>query len=63
MSLEVLPKPGSPEEIARFTELQAGIGELYRSLFKDTRAPQTVVIVPSLSVDPRELSKVTGFYN
>lgn len=63
MALDTFPRPGSPEELVRFAALQTTIGALYRSLFKDTRAPQTVVIVPSLSVDPRELSKVTGFYH
>jgi hypothetical protein len=60
---ESWPKPGSPEELTQFAALQTSIGDLYRGLFKDTRAPQTVVIVPSLSVDARELAKVTGFYH
>jgi hypothetical protein len=57
------PKPGSPEEIAAFTALQRRIPDLYHALGRDVRAPQTVVIVPSLSMDPRELAKVTGFYH
>ncbi len=57
------PAPGSVEELAAFAKLQGRIGELYRALGKDARTPQTVVIVPSLSMDPRELAKVTGFYH
>ena len=60
-----LPQPavGSPEELARFAELQARIPDVYARLARDERAPQTVVIVPSLSMDPRELDKITGFYH
>ncbi len=57
------PDPGSPEELARFATLQARTPELYRTLGRDARIPQTVVIVPSLSMDPRELAKITGFYH
>jgi hypothetical protein len=57
------PKPGSPEELAAFATLSKRVGDLYHNLAKDTRLPQTVVIVPSLSMDPRELAKVTGFYH
>lgn len=63
MHTENQPAPGSPEELAAFAKLQANVGALYRTLAQDTRAPQTVVIVPSLSMDPRELAKVTGFYH
>lgn len=55
--------PGSPDELARFAELQERIPHLYRTLARDERLPQTVVIVPSLSMDPRELEKITGFYH
>jgi len=54
---------GSPEELARFATLQARIPEMYRFLGRDRRLPQTVVIVPSLSMDPRELEKIKGFYH
>jgi len=54
---------GSPEELARFATLQARLPEMYRRLARDRRGPQTVVIVPSLSMDPRELAKIHGFYH
>jgi hypothetical protein len=57
------PAPGSPEELAAYAKLQARVGELYHALSKDSRAPQTVVVVPSLSMDARELSKITGVYH
>jgi hypothetical protein len=63
MNPENWPKPGSPEELAAFATLQSRIADLYHSLAKDSRRPQTVVIVPSLSMDPRELAKVSGFYH
>jgi hypothetical protein len=39
------------------------MAELYHTLSADSRMAQTVVIVPSLSLDVRELSKVSGFYH
>ncbi len=57
------PVPGSPEELAAFATLQAKVGDLYHSLARDSRQPQTVVIVPSLSMDPRELKKISGVYH
>lgn len=55
--------PGSPEELAAFEQLQGRIGDLYRALSADPRVPQDVVIVPSLSLDKRELIKLDGVYH
>jgi hypothetical protein len=63
MKPESWPRPGSIEELSAFAALNAKIADLYHALARDTRAPQTVVIVPSLSMDPRELAKVSGFYH
>ena len=63
MHADPYPVPGSTEELTAFARLQAKVGDLYRTLGKDSRTPQTVVIVPSLSMDPRELKKVSGFYH
>lgn len=57
------PAPGSPEEKAAYAALQRRVPDLFHRLSADNRIPQTVVIVPSLSMDPRELEKVTGFYH
>lgn len=57
------PLPGSPEELSAFSVLQRRVVDLYHNLAKDSRMAQTVVIVPSLSMDPRELAKVSGFYH
>ena len=57
------PEPDSSEERAIWKKLQARLPELYHTLSRDPRAPQTVVVVPSLSMDPRELQKITGFYH
>jgi hypothetical protein len=51
---------GSPEERRRFEELQRRLAPLCREVFPDPRAPQTVVVVPSLSLDPAELAKLKG---
>ena len=57
------PAPGSPEELVAFSRLQERVPLLYHQLARDPRQPQTVVIVPSLSMDPRELAKITGVYH
>lgn len=55
--------PGSPEELVAFTELQRRLPALYSSVIADRRHPQTVVVVPSLSLDAEELAKVTGVHH
>ena len=57
------PSPGSQEEIAAYNALLTRVPELYRMLSSDPRTPQTVVVVPSLSMDPRELQKITGVWH
>jgi len=54
------PPPGSPEEIAAFSDLQGRLPGLFRRVFADPEAPRTVVIVPGLSMDAEVLAKVTG---
>lgn len=57
------PERGSAEELAAYAALQRRVPEVYHRLARDPRAPQTVVIVPSLSLDARELAKITGVYH
>ncbi|NCG21597.1 MAG: carboxylate-amine ligase [Rhodobacterales bacterium] len=63
MENQTYPAPGSSEEVAAFHKLQERVGDLHRALVNDPRTPQTVVIVPSLSMDPRELAKISGVYH
>ncbi len=57
------PEPGSEEELGRFAKLQERLGPLSRKLAADPRAPQTVVVVPSLSLDAEELAKISGVHH
>lgn len=57
------PAPDSPEETAAWSDVQARIPKLYQLLMKDPRAQQTVVVIPSLSFDFRELAKITGVHH
>lgn len=57
------PVPGSPEEMAAFARLQDRLADVFRVVTADRRQPQTVVVVPSLSLDPQELAKVTGVHH
>lgn len=55
--------PGSPEEIAAFHAIMARLPDTFRRVTTDRRQSQTVVVVPSLSLDPEELAKVTGVHH
>lgn len=52
--------PGSKEEGACFKELQQSFQAQYSLTFPDKLAAKTVVVVPSLTLDPEILSKVQG---
>ncbi len=54
------PPPGSPEELQAFDRLQQAFPEMYRRIFLDPQQPRTVVVVPSMSLDIRELAKIDG---
>jgi hypothetical protein len=56
----LFPSPGSPEEDAAFAELQQRFPRIYQEVFSDPKAPRTVVVVPSMSLDERELAKIPG---
>jgi hypothetical protein len=57
------PAPGSPEELQAFARLQSRLPQLFHTVGTDERAEHTVVVVPSLSMDPRELAKVSGVHH
>jgi len=57
------PTPGSQQELAAFAALQAQLPSLYERVSHDPRAEHLVVVVPSLSMDPRELSKISGAHH
>jgi len=47
-------------DASRFSELQASLRPMFQRLLPDPIAPRTVLVVPSLSLDTEELSKITG---
>lgn len=55
--------PGSPEELAAYARIQARLPDLFRRVALDHRLPNTVVVVPSLSLDQEELNKVSGVHH
>jgi len=55
--------PGSPEELAQFAQTQKRLPDLYHRVTEDKRRPHCVVVVPSLSLDPQELAKVSGAHH
>jgi len=48
------------DEKQRFAVLQQRLRPIFRSLFPDPAAPQTIVINPSMSLDEAELPKLVG---
>ena len=54
------PPRGSKEEDERFAELYAQLPNLWNSLMADGHVEQTVLVVPSLSLDAEELQKLKG---
>ena len=55
--------PGSPDELAAFAENQKRLPGLYNRVTQDKRRPHCVVVIPSLSLDPLELAKVSGAHH
>lgn len=56
----MLPPPGSEEEEARFQELYKQLPMLWSNLQGDGHIEQTVLVVPSMSLDKEELTKLKG---
>jgi len=55
-----IPAPGSPDELRAFAEIQGGLATMFSRVFSDPKAPRTVVVIPSMSLDHEELAKLTG---
>lgn len=59
----IQPAPGSPEELSAFADLQTQLPEMYERVSHNLRSEHLVVVVPSLSMDPRELAKISGAHH
>jgi hypothetical protein len=57
------PVPGAADELAAFSTLQKKLAEMYQQVAHDPRAEHTVLVVPSLSLDARELAKISGVHH
>lgn len=55
-----LPPPGSQEEDRIFRYLYDQLAPIWRSLMQEKQLDETVVVVPSFSLDPEELLKIGG---
>jgi len=54
---------GSDQERAAFAALQEAFARQYRDVFDDAAAARSVVVVPSLSLDPDVLATITGVHH
>jgi len=50
----------SDQELLQFNQMQKSLSDQFKYQFPDPLAPKTVVVVPSLSLDPEILSKISG---
>ena len=48
---------------ARFGQLQRTLAGMYQRIFPDRLARRTIVVVPSLTLDPEELAKIDGAHH
>ncbi len=60
MTAGLTHEPGSPGELEAFGKLQERMREVYDRVFADDGLPRTVLVVPSLSLDPEQLGRITG---
>jgi hypothetical protein len=58
---ESCPEAGSEAEKLQFAQLQKDFPGQFEQSFPDKRAPKTIIIIPSLSVDREILSKIDGY--
>jgi hypothetical protein len=55
--------PISNDELTTFARLQKQFAESFRAVFDDPGVPRTVLIVPSLSLDPEVLTRISGVHH
>jgi hypothetical protein len=53
----------TPDELARFGDLEKQFAQSYEKIFGDPSLPRTVLIVPSLSFDQEMLAKISGAHH
>ncbi len=58
--MEQYPVPGSKQELLRFARVQQRLPAMFRRFLPDPRAHRTVVVIPSMSLDPGVLAKIPG---
>jgi len=56
-------EPGSEKERVEFARLQATLPAMFRDVFPDASAARTIVVLPSLSLDPDVLSRIAGVHH
>ena len=57
------PPPGSEPELKAFAELQKQLPEMFRQLNGQPLKARTVLVVPSLTLHPEELTKIAGVHH
>ena len=62
-SASVPVEPGSADELRRFEQIQERLKPLARKVLSNQRSPQTVVVIPSLTLDVEELAKIPGSHH
>jgi hypothetical protein len=55
--------PATPDEVATFALLQRQLADSFTQIFENPKAPRTVVVIPSLSLDQQVLARVSGVHH
>ena len=58
-----IPEPGSAEELKAFARIQERLAPLAQRIVSDPGAPQTVVVVPSLTLDAEKMAKISDMHH
>ena len=58
-----IPEAGSSAEREAFARLQGRLPGLFERIFPDRTAPRCIVVLPSLTLDPDVIAKVTGVHH
>ena len=56
--LDKYPTPGSAEELRKFKKIQSRFADQFELFFPDNLADKTIVVIPSLSLDPAGIVKI-----
>jgi hypothetical protein len=55
--------PATPDELARFGDLEKQLARSFTEIFTDPGRPRSVLIIPSLSLDQQVMARISGVHH